>query len=74
MEAKRAVVNTLVDNFSSNSGMAQTFLYLDRFSLSADYFDTRAADLEKVTLADMQQAVKKVLGGDNLLTLRVGRV
>lgn len=74
MEAKRAVINTLVDNFSSNSGMAQTFLYLDRFNLPVNYFDTRAADLGKVTLADMQQAVKKVLGGDNLLTLRVGRV
>lgn len=73
-EAKRAVINTLVDRFATNSGTAATFLYLDRFKLPADYFDNRAAQLEKVTLADMKSAVKDILNSENMITVRVGRV
>ena len=74
VEAKRAVINTLVDHFESNSGIAQTFLYLDRFGLPAEYFDNRAAKLGKITLFGMQQAVKRVLSSNNLVVLRIGRV
>ena len=73
-EAKRAVVNTLVDNFATNSATAATFLYLDRFKLPADYFDNRAAVLEKITLDDMKNAIKDILNSNNLITVRVGRV
>ncbi len=73
-EAKRAVTNTLVDNFATNSSTAATFLYLDRFKLPADYFDNRAQVLEKITLDDMKNAVRDVLNSDNLITVRVGRV
>lgn len=73
-EAKRAVTNVLVDYFASNSGIAQTFLYLDRFEMPADYFDNRAANLAKITIEDIQKAVKTILSSNNVLTLRVGRV
>jgi len=73
-QAKRAIVNSLVDNFVSNSNIAQALLYLDRFSLPIDYFDNRAAKLDNIAIEDMQKAVKKVLRSDDLLTLRVGRV
>ncbi len=73
-EAKRAVINTLVDNFASNGDIAATFLFLDRFNLPADYFDNRAAVLEKITLEDMKNAVRDILNSKNMITLRVGRV
>jgi zinc protease len=73
-EAKRAITNTLIDNFTSNSDIASTFLYLDRFKLPADYFDNRAAVLEKITLEDMKNAVKGILNSENLITVRAGRV
>jgi zinc protease len=73
-EAKRAVTNTLVDNFATNSDIASTFLYLDRFNLPADYFDNRAAVLDKITLEDMKNAVKDILNSKNMITVRVGRV
>ena len=73
-EAKRAIINTLVDNFATNSATAATFLYLDRFKLPIDYFDNRAATLEKITLDDMKNAVKDVLNSENMITVRVGRV
>jgi zinc protease len=73
-EAKRAVINTLVDNFATNSATAATFLYLDRFKLPADYFDNRAQVLERITLDDMKNAVRDILNSDKLITVRVGRV
>lgn len=73
-EAKRAVINTLVDSFASNSDIAGTFLYLDKFNFPADYFDKRAAQLEKVTLDDMKKAVNNILASDKIITVRAGRV
>jgi zinc protease len=73
-DAKRAVANTLVDNFASNSEVASTFLFLDRFKLPADYFDNRAEQLEKITLDDVKKAVKNILNSKNLITVRAGRV
>ena len=70
----RDVVNTLVDNFVSNSDIASTFLYVDRFKFPADYFDNRAAQVEQVTLDDMKQAVKNILASDKIITVRAGRV
>ncbi len=73
-EAKRAITNTLVDNFASNSDIASTFLYLDRFKLPADYFDNRAQEISKITLEDMKKVVKSLLCSDKLITVRAGRV
>ena len=73
-EAKRAVINTLVDHFAANGEIAGTFLYLDRFKLPADYFDNRAVNLEKITLEDVKSAVRDILNSEKLLTVRVGRV
>ena len=73
-EAKRAVINSLVDNFAANSSIASTFLFLDKYNFSDDYFDKRAAQLNKVTLEDMKAAVKNLLNSKNLLTVRIGRV
>ncbi len=72
-EARRAIINAQVDNFSSNYNIANALLFLDRYNLPIDFFDQRAARLETVSIDDMQQAVKKVLK-NKLLTLRVGRV
>jgi zinc protease len=73
-EAKRAVINTLVDNFACNSSMASTFLFLHRFTLPANYFDTRAEALQNITVEDVQKAVRNLMHADDMLTLRIGRV
>ena len=73
-EAKRAVVNTLVDNFTSNNDIASTFLYVDRLGFPVDYFDNRAEQVEHVTLDEMKKAVKNILASDKIITVRAGRV
>lgn len=73
-QAKRAVVSSLVDNFSSNSDIANSFLFLERFGFPLDYFDNRAGEIEKVTLDEVKTAVKSILNSQNLITVRAGRV
>ncbi len=74
LEAKRAIVNSLVDLFSSNNSMAQTFLFVDRYKFAPDFFDTRASALAKITIDDINAAAAKYLNTDNMLTVRIGRV
>jgi len=73
-EAKRAVVSSLIDNFSSNSSIASTFLLLKRFGFPVDYFDNRAGEIEKITLDEVKNGVKNILNSSNLITVRAGRV
>lgn len=73
-EAKRAISNTLIDQFASNRGIAHMFLLADRYGFAPDFFDKRAEQLAHITLGDIQQAVKKIMSSDKLITLRVGRV
>lgn len=74
MEAKRAVVNSMVNSFATNSGMASVFLNLDRYGFPLDYYDTRAQKLSEITLEQMKDAVKRVLRNESMFTVKVGRL
>lgn len=73
-EARNAVINSLVDNFSSNKQMATTFLFLDTFGFPQNYFDHRAQQLEQVTVAEIKDAVAKILHTDRMVKIRIGRI
>ncbi len=73
-EAKRAIVNAVVNNFESNAGTAQAFLFLERYKFPSDYFDKREEALAPVTVARVEEAARKILDPARLVTLRIGRV
>ena len=68
-DAKRAVINSLVDCFASNASMAQIFLFLDKYGFPANFFDERAKALNNVKLDDIRTAVKRFMDPDTLITL-----
>ncbi len=72
-EAKRALESALIANFSNNNSIANAFLFLDRYALPSDYFDNRAAQLEKITVDQMRASVHKILKPNDLVIVRVGR-
>jgi zinc protease len=72
--AKSAIINSSINYFESNFNMARVFLFIDKYNMPADYFDSRIQTIEKITVDDIKQAAKKVLNVDKLLTVRVGRV
>lgn len=72
-ETRAALVNSMVDNFSTNRQMAATFLALDFYGLPADYFDKRAAQLEKISADDIKRAVANILDIKKMVKMRIGR-
>lgn len=72
--ARNALVNSLVDHFESNYSIAEAFLFLDRFGLQNDYFDTRLKKLKTITKEEIRTAVKEVLDPKKLLRYRIGRL
>lgn len=72
-EAKRAVLSTQIDLFSSNESIASSFLFLNRFGFDWSFFDTRAQRLNKITLDEVKEAANNILQRD-LITLRAGRM
>ncbi|BDC35227.1 proteinase [Candidatus Dependentiae bacterium Noda2021] len=71
---KQAITHSLVSNFESNQSTAEAFLWLKRYGFRADFFDKRGEQLAKISLTQMEEAVKKVLNADELITVKIGRV
>jgi len=73
-QAKSVVANGLVDNFASNLQIAMSFLLLDRYNLSPDYFDERAERITHISCDDVIERVRPLLDMNHIVTIRVGRV
>ncbi len=74
IQSKAAVINSLPDYFESNEQTASTFLYLKRQNLEKDFFVKRAEIINKITLLEVKQAVKRLVVKNPLLVVKVGRV
>ena len=73
-QAKQILINSRVDNFSTNRSMAATFIAMDRYNLGDDYFDKRVAVLKSITLEQVKKAAHKVLNSKRMITLQIGRL
>lgn len=73
-EAKRAITNSLVDNFATNYKLASSFIFRDTFNLPADYFVNRINQLSQITIEQMQEIVRKYLNTKHMVKIRAGRI
>jgi zinc protease len=73
-QAKSVIANSLVDNFTSNLSIAMTFLLLDRYGLSPDYFDERVERIMHISCDDVIDRVRPILDPNHIVTIRIGRV
>lgn len=73
-EAKRALLISAEQHYTSNDAIASTFLALHDLGLPFDHYQHRCAKLCKITADDVKRAVKKVLNTQNMCTVLVGRV
>ena len=72
--AKQAVVSSLIGMFETNRSIAACLYFLDRFKLSADYFDKRAEHIETITLDEVKKAAREVLSTSLMATIKIGRL
>jgi len=73
-QAKNAIVNSLVNYFEANANIASTFLFLEKYNLPEDYFDTRATQLMKVSKEEILAATRDILDIKKMIKVRIGRV
>lgn len=74
IDAKNALINSLVDNFATSLNIAQAILAQDFYDFPDNYFDIRAQELSSISLEQVQHVVKKYLSNDKLAKIRIGRV
>lgn len=72
LEAKNSLISSFTKSYQSNEAMADTFIFLDTYNFSADYFNQRIKNIEGISLAQMKETVKKVLDVKHLIKVRVG--
>lgn len=72
--AINAIASTMIDSFDSNQKIAQTFLFLRKYNLPIDYFDTRIEKLSKISLPEIVATAQKYLDSKKMIVVRVGRV
>ena len=73
-EARRNIINSMVDHFESYKNMVSTFLYLRRYDLPQDYFDKRIEALNACDLCSVKEAAQKYLDTNKMVKVKVGRL
>lgn len=73
-EAKEMVINSFPAMFETIEDSAQAFLFLDKYSLPASYFNQKIESIRAMKLEDMKLIVKKYLQVNKLQSIRIGRI
>jgi predicted Zn-dependent peptidase len=72
-EAIAAIINAMINNYSSNSQICKLFIAKHRLNLPLDYPDNIENELNKINKNDIIQTVKSYLNTENMLKIKVGR-
>ncbi|OGB83375.1 hypothetical protein A3F66_05845 [candidate division TM6 bacterium RIFCSPHIGHO2_12_FULL_32_22] len=72
-QAKDAIINSRIDNFATNKQIANTFLFLNKYNLDKDYFDSRISSIENISKDETLKSAQKVLNSP-MFKLKVGRL
>ena len=71
--AKEAILNAFVFTLDSRGKVMQQEMLLEFYGYPADYFQRYAANIEKVTPADVERVAKKYINPNQLAVLVVGK-
>jgi len=72
-EAKNALMNAMNEQRATHGQLAALFLFLERYNLSPDYFDKAITIINKITVDQVVQAVKKYVHEKALTTIVITR-
>ncbi len=73
-EAKEMVINSFPAMFETIEDSAQTFLFLEKYQLPANYWNQKIDSIRAMKLEDMKNTVKRYLDSNKMLCVRIGRV
>jgi predicted Zn-dependent peptidase len=71
--AKNAIAHQLIDQFATQKGAIESFLFIERMGLPRDYFKDRMQHIARITKNEMIDAVKQILNLEHISIFKVGR-
>lgn len=74
IRAQNGLINGLVECKASSQDIAFSFLFLRRYDLPDNYFDTRGESLKAVSVGQVKEVVRLFLDMKKMVTLKIGRV
>jgi zinc protease len=72
--AKDAIAYSLIDQFATQKGIAQSFLFVDRMELPRDFYSHRIGMIEQVRSEEMLKAAREIMDPEKISTIKVGRL
>ncbi len=72
--AKDALAQQLVDQFETQKGIAQSFLFIERMQLPKDYFARRMDNIKQIQKEQLISAAQQIMQSDKISTFKVGRL
>ncbi len=72
--AKDAIEQQLVDQFSTQKSIAQSFLFIERMQLPKDYFARRMETIRCIEKEQLIEAAQQIMQLDKISTFKVGRL
>lgn len=71
--AKNGIAHQLIDQFATQKGIIESFLFIERMGLPRDYFKDRMQHITRITKDEMINAVKEIMQLDRISVFKVGR-
>jgi zinc protease len=72
--AKNSIISSFDMGYELNRDKVATFSFLKKYNLPFDYYEKRTATLQKITVEEIQEAVRKILSSEKLAVIKIGRV
>lgn len=71
--AKNGIAHQLIDQFATQKGIIESFLFIERMGLPRDYFKDRMQHIARITKDEMINAVKLIMNLEHISIFKVGR-
>ena len=73
-DARNAIINAMVDNFATLKRTAATFLFMDTFNITNQFFIDRYQELARLDIPTIQSVVRRHLKSSSMVLIKVGRI
>ncbi|MBP6892258.1 insulinase family protein [Candidatus Babeliales bacterium] len=73
-QAKEVIINSFPLMFETYENAANTFIFLEKYNFSADYFEKRVDSIRALKLEDVKKIVKQYLNMNKILNVKIGRL
>ncbi|OGB85882.1 hypothetical protein A3J41_00615 [candidate division TM6 bacterium RIFCSPHIGHO2_12_FULL_38_8] len=73
-QAKEVVINSFPLMFETYENIAKTFVFIEKYGFSVDYFEARIDAIRALRLEEVQKIVRQYLNTSKMIQVKIGRL